>query len=186
MSFGLGITTNGQVHGYYETMKALRELDKNAARRINRAINKAAEVVAQDARRLVVNDTLSGWARQLPGGTAGSRRRAYGGGYDDAVVRRGIVVKRKGQRKRGNELRSFVIIANTTPMGAIWEVAGRSSTGRTNAGRAMIRNITARDPGPISRTAWRAMDANRDNVTKEIAEQVDEARRIVQSMINRA
>jgi len=175
-----------QVYGYYETIAALRALDKNAARRIDAGINKAAEVVAEDARDLVDNDILSGFARQLPGGTEGNRRQAYGGGYDDALVKAGIRVKRKRQKKRGNELRSFVVVANTTALGAIWEVAGRSSSGSTPAGRAMIRNISKRDPGPVSRTVWRAADADRDKVEAEIAKQIAEARRLTQSMIDRA
>jgi len=174
------------VYGYYETIAALKALDKNAARRIDSAINKAAEVVAEDARDLVDNDILSGFARQLPGGTAGNRRQAYGGGYDDALVRAGIKVKRKRQKKRGNELRSFVVVANTTALGAIWEVAGRASRGKTPAGIAMIRNITKRDPGPVSRTVWRAADADRGKVEEEIAKQIAEARRLTQSMINKA
>lgn len=174
-----------QVYGYYETIAALRALDKNAARRIDAGINKAAKVVAEEAKQLVDNDILSGFARQLPGGTEGNRRQAYGMGYDDALVKAGIKVKRKRQTKRGNQLRSFVVVANTTPLGAIWEVAGRASTGKTNAGRAMIRNIKARD-GDASRTIWRALDANGGKVQDEIQQQIDEARRLCQRQINRA
>jgi len=175
-----------QIYGYYETIAALRALDKNAARRIDAGINKAAEIVAEDARDLVDNDILSGFARQLPGGTKGNRRQAYGGGYDDALVKAGIKVKRKRQKKRGNELRSFVVVANTTALGAIWEVAGRASSGNTRAGAAMIRNISKRDPGPVSRTVWRAADANRDKVEDTIYELIEEARRLTQRKINQA
>lgn len=175
-----------QVYGYYETIAALRALDKNAARRIDAGINKAAKVVAEAAKQLVDNDVLSGFARQLPGGTAGNRRQAYGGGYDDPIVKAGIRVKRKRQKKTGNELRSFVVIANTTPLGAIWEVAGRASEGKTPAGRAMIRNIDNRDPGGASRTVWRALDSNREQVQDEIAEQIDKARKLCQRQIDRA
>lgn len=174
-----------EVYGYYETINALRALDKNAARRIDAGINKAAKVVAEDAKRLVVDDVLSGFARQLPGGTPGNRRQAYGGGYDDPIVRSGIKVKRRRQRKTGNELRSFVYIANTTPLGAIWEVAGRASQGKTPAGRAMIRNIRNRD-GDASRTVWRALEQDEGKVQDEIAKQIAEARRLCQSQINRA
>ena len=175
-----------EVYGYYETINALRAFDKNAARRIDAGINKAAKVVAEDAKSLVVNDVLSGFARQMPGGTAGNRRQAYGGGYDDPIIRAGIKVKRRRQRKTGNELRSFVYIANTTPLGAIWEVAGRSSQGKTAAGRAMIRNINRRDPGPVSRTVWRALESDEGKVQDEIAKQIAEARRMCQSQIDRA
>ena len=37
------------------------------------------------------------------------------------------------------------VIANTTALGAIWEVAGRSSDGHTPQGASMIRSIKARD-----------------------------------------
>jgi hypothetical protein len=185
VTMNAGVTA-GQIHGYYETIAALRALDKNAARRIDAGINKAAKVVAEDAKDLVDNDILSGFAKQMPGGTKGNRRQAYGGGYDDALVKAGIRVRRKKQKKRGNELRSFVVIANETALGAIWEVAGRTSSGKTPAGMAMIRNISARDPGPVSRTVWRAMDANRDTVQKQIDDQIAEARRLCQRQIDRA
>lgn len=191
---GVGLNAQ-QVYGYYETMKALKALDPAAARRIDRAINKAADVVAQSARSLVVNDVLSGFARSLPGGKSGSRRQAYGGGYDDPIVRGGIKVKRNRQRKRGNELRSFVVVANTSPLGAIWEVAGRSSAGnppgrgwpnRAGNGRGMIEAITRRD-GKASRTVWRAAEqTDMGHVQQVIAEQIDEARRMVQSKIDKA
>lgn len=174
------------IHGYYQTIAALRELDKNAARRVDAGINKAAKKLAEQAQGLVVNDILSGFARQLPGGTAGNRRKADGGNaVQMPAVRSGIKVKRKRQRKRGNELRSFVVIANTTALGAIWEVAGRSSEGDTPQGKAMIRNITRRDGG-ASRTVWRAVDADHGETAKVIAEQIEAARVLAQSKINRA
>jgi hypothetical protein len=181
-----GVSTKPQqVYGYYDTIAALRAFDKNAARRIDAGINKAAKVVAEDAKQLVDNDILSGFARQLPGGTEGNRRRAYGMGYDDQMVKAGIKVKRKRQKKRGNELRSFVVIANTTPLGAIWEVAGRASSGSTPAGRAMIRNIRNRD-GDASRTIWRALDNDGGKVQDAITAQINEARRLCQRQIDRA
>ena len=182
---GVSVQTQ-QVYGYYKTIAALRAFDKNAARRIDAGINKAAKVVAEDAKALVDNDILSGFARQLPGGTPGNRRQAYGMGYDDPLIKAGIRVKRKRQKKTGNELRSFVVIANTTALGAIWEVAGRASRGKTPAGRAMIRNIEKRDPGPVSRTVWRALDNDGGKVQDEIQKQIDEARRLCQRQINRA
>ena len=172
--------------GFAETMTALRQLDKNAARRINVAIKKAAEDVAAEARSLVVGDVLSGFARQMPGGTAGTRRKAYGNGYDDDLVRKGIKVKMRRPRKRGPAVQSFVIVANTTPLGVIWETAGRRSTGKTPAGRAMIRNIRTRDGVP-NRTVWRAADrTDMGAVRRKIEEQMALARSLCQQQINRA
>ena len=176
---------SGQIQGYYTVIAALRELDKNAARRVDAGITKSAKRIAISAQGLVNNDILSGFARQLPGGTEGNRRRAYGMGYDDGIVKAGIKVKRKRQKKVGNELRSFVVVSNTTPLGAIWEVAGRASRGKTPAGMAMIRNIENRD-GKASRTIWRALDNDGGKVAQDINDQIEAARKLTQSKINRA
>lgn len=172
----VGIASSNQITGVYETLAALKALDKNLARRTDKKINDAAREVAKLGQSLVDPQGLSGFQRQLPGGKAGARRA----GYDPSMIAKGIIVKRKRQKKRSNgEMRSFVVIANTTAAGAIWEVAGRKSRGNTPAGVAMIRSIELRG-GDASRTIWAAADqtdmgAVRDKIREVIQQSVAEA-----------
>lgn len=171
-----GLASSVDVEGVYETLAALKSFDKNLARRTDKKINDAAREVARLGQSLVDPQGLSGWQRQLPGGTKGNRRA----GYDPAEIAKGIKVKRRRQKKRSDgEVRSFVVVANTTAAGAIWEVAGRKSDGDTPAGRAMVRNIRNRG-GAASRTIWAAADqtdmgALRDKIRAAINESVAEA-----------
>lgn len=170
------------ITGVHETLAALKALDANAARATNRAIGKAAEKVATLARGLVDPQGLSGWQRQLPGGTAGNRRK----GYSPAEVARGIRVRRRRPRRRGPDVQSFVEVQNTSAAGAIWEVAGRRSDGQTPAGQAMVSAIRARG-GPASRTVWAAVDSSEyGDAQREIAAAVADAERQCQAAINRA
>lgn len=171
-----------RVQGVHEVLAALKELDANAARRTNRAINSAAGEVAKTARTLVDPEGLSGWQRQLPGGKAGSRRA----GYNPSQVASGIKVKRKRPRKRGPYIQSFVVIQNSTPAGAIWEVAGRETEGITPAGRAMVAAIRRRG-GDASRTVWAAADiTDMGSVRKRIDDEIRAAKKTCQALINRA
>lgn len=170
------------ITGVHETLAALKELDKNAARSINRAINKSAEQVAKVARGYVDPQGLSGWQRQLPGGTPGNRRK----GYSPAEVAAGIRVKRRRPRRRGRVVEAFVYVQNTSAAGAIWEVAGRKSGGITPAGQAMVRAIRERG-GPASRTVWAATDSTEyGQAREEIASHVAVAEKWCQQAINRA
>ena len=171
----VGLATSTEITGVYETLAALKAFDKNLARRTDKKINDAAREVAKLGQSLVDPQGLSGWQRQLPGGTGATRRA----GYDPALIAKGIKVKRRRQKKRSNgEVRSFVVVANTTAAGAIWEVAGRKSDGKTPAGRAMVRNIRNRG-GAASRTIWAAADQTdmgalrqkiRDVINQSVAE----------------
>ena len=171
-----------KVRGVHDTLAALKELDKNALRRTNRAINAAAGEVAKTARTLVDPQGLSGWQRQLPGGRSGNRRK----GYSPVEVASGIKVKRRRPRRRGPVEQAFVVIENSTPAGAIWEVAGRKSDGVTPAGRAMVAAIRRRG-GAASRTVWAAADlTDMGAVRKRISDEIWAAERLTQSLINRA
>lgn len=171
-----------KVHGVHDTLAALKELDKNALRRTNRAINTAAGEVAKTARTLVDPQGLSGWQRQLPGGRAGSRRA----GYNPAAVAAGIKVKRRRPRRRGPVEQAFVAIANTDAAGSIWETAGRKSDGDTPAGVAMVAAIRRRG-GAASRTVWAAVDqTDMGAVRKRIYDEIRAAEQLTQSLIARA
>lgn len=181
MADGIGVKPP-QIHGIHETLAALRALDKNAARRVNAAINKAAGEVRDVAKGLVDPQGLSGWQRQLPGGTKGSRRA----GYNPAEIAAGIKLKRKRPKKNGPVIQSAIVIANTSAAGAIWEVAGRKSDGKTPAGMAMVKAMRQRG-GAASRTVWAAADqTDMGHVHDVIVEQVNIARKQVQSMIDKA
>lgn len=168
--------------GMADTLAALRQLDAKAARATNTAISKAADELVQTARRFVDPQGLSGWQRQLPGGKAGARRK----GYSPAEVAKGIKVKRRRPTKRGGQLQSHVVVANTSAAGAIWETAGRKSSGKTASGRAMVAAIRQRG-GPASRTVWAAADqTDMAHVRRKVLDLTRDAQRQVQALINKA
>lgn len=161
------------IYGAQDVMRALNQMDPAAKREIDKALRDAASDVVRIAKGYVDPQGLSGWTK-------------WRGGYDPVAIASEIKVKRGGSRKRGNITKNFVGVRNWNPAGTIWELAGRKSSGKTPAGAAFIRNITARGGAP-SRTVWAAADSSEAGGAKDkIVEAMNRAAALVQSGIDKA
>ena len=105
------------VLGLKETLRALDEMDKRTRRSVNKELHDAAVEVRDRSIRYVNPDGLSGWGK-------------WRGGYSAPQIKAGIRLTRGTKRAYGMEYRSMVAVVNSTPAGAIWEVAGRKKKGR--------------------------------------------------------
>ena len=161
-------TTGVEIVGVREVTRALGQFDKDAKKILDKGVREAAAGLVKDSRGYV-SIGLSGWERW----------KRTPSGFDPSKVSRGIKVSRSANRKRGSTTENVVSVVNSTAAGAIWETAGRKTSGTTKSGKVMIAAITRRDgpivrvgPGPAAgRTIWRAaaetdLDALQDKMRR--------------------
>lgn len=170
-------TSGVEILGVREVTRALGQIDKDAKRILDRGVREAAAELVT-ASRGYVSTGLSGWARW--------KERTAPSGFDPSKVSRGIKVSRSANRKRGSTTENVVSVINSSAAGAIWETAGRKTSGTTKSGKAMIAAITKRD-GPIvrlgpnpaaGRTIWRAaQETDLDALQEKMRRLFDEAGR---------
>lgn len=153
-----------------ETTSTLKEMDKIYADAMNRQLGKAAKEVATIAKGYVDPVGTRNWG-------------VFRGGYNAGAVVAGIKVKRGGARKRGTITSNFIGLLNSSAAGAIFETAGRISTGKGQPGRQFIVAVTKRGGAP-SRTIWRAVDSTRGgDIRKKMLDAVTEANQISQARL---
>ena len=70
-----------------------------------------------------------------------------------------------------NEIR-LVRIVQRDKLGSVFDMAGRGSSGRTPAGRQMIRNLNRY--GQASRSMWPAYERNKHRVELALIEAIDD------------
>jgi hypothetical protein len=159
-----------KILGVAETMRSLRRIDPEMASEIRKAMKKPGMEIAKKARTYVHPYGLSNWG-------------FWRGGYDRAAIKRRIsprVVTSKRKGSKGALLR----VLNQDAAGAIWEMAGRKSRGKTPQGAAMIRNIEARG-GPANRLMYRAFDeTDQGGVKAELEEAVKRAEARIQQYLD--
>jgi len=161
-------TTGVEILGVREVTRALGQIDKDAKKILDKGVREAAAELVTTSRGYV-SSGLSGWERW----------KRTSPGFDRSKVSRGIKVSRSANRKKGTTTENVVSVINSTAAGAIWETAGRKTSGTTKAGKVMIAAITRRDgpivrvgPGPAAgRTIWRAaaetdLDALQDKMRR--------------------
>jgi hypothetical protein len=127
-----------QVYGVRESIAELRQVDSRLATEAIRDMKRAADPMAATIRAELRTPTLSGLEPWWPGGRVTVN---YGGraGRDGNRPLVRIRVLGRGQ--------------------AVADMAGRASSGRTAAGRALIGQLSGR-AGPASRFAWRTAEAD--------------------------
>lgn len=168
-----------EVYGLKKVWTALGKMEPEVRKELSKELSAAARDTVALARSLVDPAGLSGWGN-------------YRGGYDPSTIASGVKVKRGGSRKRGQVTSNWIGVQNSSAAGAIWEVAGRRTRGRSAGdgkggrgyGAAMIAAIEARG-GEASRTVWAAVDSDTGEKAKErIAEAIARAAQTVQDQIN--
>jgi hypothetical protein len=133
-----------EVKGVIELRKALRQFDPELAKASQKEIQAALKPIVTRARGYLPSneDVPSGWLkRENAGGKWASRF------YDQATARRGIVWKTSPSKTNRNGWRSVASILNKNAGGAIYETAGRKTSGQQgasvnrNAGQEFIAEL---------------------------------------------
>jgi len=167
--------------GLKETLKALKEFDKDAVKEFTRTINSELGNAKKDAQGFVKADPpLSGWATQ-PARNPRTRGGAGWPAWDQSVIKGGIAVSKAERRVRSDYTTSAGGLLNKSAAGAIYELAGR----RNRTGN-FISNLDNKD-GDASRVIWKSVDKNRDRIEKNILEALEKAKEILRrNLINRS
>lgn len=162
---GFGLDTT--VYGYNDLKKELKAFDPALRKAMDQEIRGTMTGIVAKARGMVPNQPLSGWR------TGGNGEWSSRLGWDPSGVKSGIVIRQGGKRSKGSATSSAWRIQNgggkKTAAGAVYELAGRKSSGDSPAGKQFISALTAAGGRP-SRLIWRAWDESggQDRVAKEI------------------
>lgn len=187
-------TSDGVViEGLEKTIKALKEFDKSALSRFNKVINDELASAERDARRIidfVGNDVSSapmrGWVTTF--GPVRPKTTTRGGaGFPPWVpgnIKQGIQKSRAQGRVRKDYTTSAGALVNKSPAGAIFEVAGRRSSGNGPRGQSFIRQLQRW--GKASRLVWRVVDRDRDKIVQAVRKAQEEANALLQKRLNDA
>jgi hypothetical protein len=179
--------------GLDKTIKALKEYDKSALKRFNKVINDELSGAERDARRIVdfVGNEVSsapmrGWVTSF-GPTKPQTTTRGGAGWPPwvpGVVKQGIQKSKAQGRVRKDYTTSAGSLVNKSPAGAIFEVAGRRSSGKGRRGQVFISNLNKW--GRASRLVWRVVDRDRDKIIQKVRRAQEEANSILQKNFNQA
>lgn len=133
----MSIGATMKVEGVTAALKTLRQLDAEFQKQVKKDIRAAAKPLQQKAREYVpLEPPLSGFSRSWTRSTGGT----VAGWNARGKTRNKVVIKTGGKRRRdGTYL--LVAVVQTDAMGAIYDMAGRKSSGNVASGAAMIRNL---------------------------------------------
>lgn len=163
-----------EVVGLGDTLKAMKVYSPNALKEYQREARDAAGIIVREGRQAIPTEPpMRNWrkvsprkSRSTPRPHSDPRTNPRGGAgwpiWDSAAIKRGIRISLAKKRNRGESWGSLLRVENKTASGAIFEVAGRRSKGKSLGGRQFIRNLNAFHTA--SRAIWRAYDANFDEV----------------------
>ena len=155
------------VVSFTSTTKAIRRLAPDLNKQMNKRINRALQVVVDDARGFIPEiSPLRNWAQPGQGHGLWASRA-----FDRNEISRGITKTRAGGTRRTSEglMTSYAILDKTAP-GVIFESAGTKSTGTTTQGKFFIRRISAWSglPAKKHKMIVRALIKDRPMVVEEI------------------
>ena len=162
---GFGLKTS--IYGYNSMKRELKNFDPELRKAMDREIRGTMTGIVTRARSMVPDQPLSGWR------TGGSGVWSSRLGWDPSGIKSGIVIRQGGKRSKGSATSSAWSIKNgggkKTAAGAVYELAGRKSTGKGPAGQSFISALSAAGGRP-SRLIWRAWDdmGGEARVTQEI------------------
>ena len=173
------------ISGIKETTAALKQFDKDAARRLNKVVNdelRLAENAAKD--QIDTKPPMSGWRTTA----AKNPRKGVRGGegwpaWDPQAIRQGIVKTRSEGRVRADYTTSAGALLNKTASGVIFEVAGRRTPGQ-GTGRQMIGVLEDRFR-KASRGIWAVIDRDRPRIYRNIRAAMNDAEKTLQANLEK-
>jgi hypothetical protein len=151
--------TTSQARGVRDVLRILGKVEPELKKAAQKRLKAAAVPVQTEARQLIPNRPMSGWK---PGGRIG---------WDQRMVARSITI----MGPRGGKGRRVVLVAlkQNSAAGAIYEKAGRKSSGTTRSGKAFVEALN-RNNGPASRAVWRAVDHQRPQLEQAIQQAIED------------
>lgn len=175
---------------YNRMKRILKDFDPELRKAMDREIRGFLKPLAAEAKGAIPPaPPLSNWARQPASGSSkwGNFRR-----WDRSQIESGISVRQGGKRFKGRATVSMWRLTNRNSAGAIYELAGRSSSGKTPQGKAFIAGVNAAGGHPVStgegkpggRLIWRIYE--RAGGDKVVAKRVFETANKYEQRLERA
>lgn len=144
-----------QVVGVRDTLAKLKKVEPKLRRQVTSQMRRAAKPVQRGIQNQIPTQTpMSGW-------TSGRY------GFDGGAARKGVKIKAGGRASRKKSVWPLLSIEQRNAGGAVFDMAGRRSSGNTPSGRAFIRTLNARH-GRASRSMWKGAEAKLPEVQKEV------------------
>jgi hypothetical protein len=180
--------------GIKETIDALKEFDKDAVKRFNKVINSELSKAESSARNIVARidnsqgtgTPMSGWRKSDPTRPSSTRGGAGWPAWKPSEVAAGIVKSKAQGRVSRNYTTSAGKLINKSAAGAIFEVAGRNTKGSAarTSGAQFLRNLGNRF-GRASRLIWSVVDKEGEQIQRNVAKALDEAKADLQRALNK-
>jgi len=173
--------------GIKETVDALKQFDKAAARKFNKVINDELSRAERSADNLVIQFTnpaygtpMRGW-RKTPATNPRTRGGAGWPAWDVSTIQAGITKSRSQGKVRGDYTTSAGALVNKSAAGAIFEVAGRTpGSARKNQFIRYLSNSF----GKASRLIWAVVDKDKEAIQKRVAAALEDAKKTLQTNLN--
>lgn len=162
------------VVGIASTLRALNKIDPELAKAARRQIKEAANPLVQNARRFVPS-------RAPLSGMANSGRLQWSTRARSSIRAQQSVARRKVGRTRRIDL---IKVVQSSASGAMFDMAGRATAGKTPAGINMIQVLNSRYGRP-SRSMWRDNQAAARITEKKLLEAVAELSAVINKIVGK-
>jgi hypothetical protein len=152
----------GDIEGLARTLKEVGKIDKSLRRALGKEIRNAADPLKKAAQQRLPDTPLSGW-------TSGRYE------YSQAKARSGVKIKIGGRGRSsggsgfltgGTTESPLVTMVQSNAGGAVYDMAGRKSSGSTPSGRSFIAGLNRQGGG--SRSMWPAAEEQLGTVEKAV------------------
>lgn len=159
-----------RVEGVRETLKALKEFDPKLRRATNKRIRNSVRPLQDAARARLPGLPLSGWM---------SGRY----GYDQSAARKGVKAQIGGRGRSGRTTWPLITVRQTNAGAAVFDMAGRRSSGSSPQGAAFIRGLNR--SASASRSMWPAAEEKIDVVRGDVLAAIEDASKLVNRDLRR-
>lgn len=179
------------IYGLHETIAGLKQFDKEALKKFEKVINDELRKAKKDAQNLVdsysvsINHTpLTGWKNtQAKNPHKNVRGGAGWPAWDAAQVKKGISTSKAQRKVRKDYTTSAAALLNKDAAGAIFEIAGRKSSGSSKQGQQFIKILNAKF-GKASRIIYRIVDRDKAKIERKFVEALEQAKSDLQKALD--
>jgi len=160
-----------EVEGVRETLKALKAIQPKLQTATRKRMRQAVAPLQNRARSKIASNPLSGWT---------SGRYAF----DAGSARAGVKVAVGGRASSRKSSWPLVTMTQKDAGGAVFDMAGRRSSGSTPQGAAFIRGLNRH--GRASRSMYAAVDdGGLEDVQKGVLDAIADAEKTVNAELKR-